>query len=145
MTTTRNLRDLAANLRHIANLFESAAVGELAEPVSLYVAISSHSMSGERSVQLVEQIATITGQPPAFEQGSTFSGDRAWLSTSLEQETWRLHCSTLAKRPDPAELLRIENEQLRAALGKIKKIAGKHAAVDGCECEDCDDLAATDG
>lgn len=123
MSTTRNLRDLAANLRHIAHLLESADVDELADPVSLYVAITSHSMSGERSVQLVEQIATITGQPPTFEKGSTFSGDRAWLGTSLEQETWRLHCSTLAKRPDPAEALRAENVALRARLGGIAILA----------------------
>lgn len=56
-----------------------------------------------------------------------------------------MHCSTLAKRPDPAEQLRIENDQLRAALGKIKKIAGKHTAVDACECEDCESLAGSDG
>jgi len=131
MSTTRNLRDLAANLRHIANLLESADVGELAEPVSLYVAISSHSMSGERSIQLVEQIATITGQPPTFEQGSTFSDNRAWLSTNLEHDTWRLHCSTLAKRPDPAEALRAENAALRARLGGIAILADVQEPTDG--------------
>lgn len=145
MTTTRNLRDLAANLRHIANLFESADVGELAEPASLYVAVSSYLLSSARGAELVEQMATITGQPPTFERSGGFSDDRAWLATKLEEGTWQLNCSVLVKRPDPAEQLRIENEKLRAALGKIKKIAAKHTEVDGCTCEDCRDLAGSDG
>jgi hypothetical protein len=137
MSYTRNPRDLVANLRHIANILESSGIEELAEPVSVYVSLNARGLTPARGPELVDQIAGVTGAPAAFEPGSGWDGNRAWLGTKLTQETWTLHCSVLAVRPDPAEQLRIENEQLRKALGKIKKIASKHTSADGCECEDC--------
>lgn len=141
MTTTRNLRDLAANLRHIANLLESAEVGELASPVTVRVAVHPGLGDDVARMEAVDQLATITGQP------ADWRGEDAYApyQTELSQDGWTLASYAYMRRPDPAVALKAENEKLRTALRKIKKIAGKHTEVDGCACEDCRDLAGSDG
>lgn len=136
--TTKNLRDIVANLRHIANLLDGAEVGELVAPVRVQVKIQP--VGGDQAA-LIDQVASVTGSAGAFDDER---GSHAFYRTVLaaEEQTWSLEAYAYLSRPDPAEALKAENEQLRKALGKIKKIASKHTGVDGCACEDCEELTS---
>lgn len=123
MKTTRNLRDLAANLRHIANLLEAAEVGELAAPVTVSVSVSS-TATGREKITVVDQIATVTRVTPTWDTSSS-SAPYGWYQTVLDPDDapWSLRSSVHGKRPDPNSALHAENERLRAKLAEIEQLA----------------------
>ncbi len=147
MKTTKNLRDLSANLRHIANLLEAADIGETERPVSLtvYVVPEYRSSAGASEFGVVDQIAQITGNAAGW-KAPIGGGDYAYYETELEQDApWRLKCQIYAKRPSQAEALEAENVRLRAKLAEIEQIAAAEPPAAGkatcvcCNPGDCGD------
>lgn len=136
---TRNLRDVVNALHHIADLFAEDV--DLDAPVSVNVRISTGYAATDADRSTIDQLATVLGVAADWNPNS--SGGHGYYEAKVDDGFWHLTCAAYQKLPDPAEQLRAENEKLRAALGKIKKIAAKHTEVDGCECEDCAELAAT--
>jgi len=116
--STANLRDIAANLRHLANLFESADLGDLPAPVTLKVHIGPSvvdSIGKEAAVKgTVELLSTVVGARPEWDEGS---GDWATYRAMASQGVWTLLASAFLPRSVTREQqLADEVEQLRAEL-----------------------------
>jgi hypothetical protein len=124
MKNTKSVRDITANLRHIANLFESADLTEFDSPVTVSVHVSPVHFSSAQALRVVDQMAAVTGAEPAWDTSSS-TGPYGWYQTGLDPADvpWSVRCSSHGKRPDPAEALKAENERLRAKLAEIKQIA----------------------
>jgi hypothetical protein len=115
--STRNLRDISANLRHIANLLDSADLGELAMPMTVRVAICP-GYSGDDAARMatVDQLATVTGKPADWRGTDEF----APYQTELTEGSWTLASHAYLHRPDP---VKAENERLKAKIAEIERLA----------------------
>jgi hypothetical protein len=122
---TRNLRDLAAHLRNITDLIESADLGELPADVDVSVQISTdYSGYGEgeddRKRAAIDVIAQITGTQPDYNKAIS-SGKYGYYQTQLtgDDEPWQLRASAYVKKPDPQAAMEAELEQLRARVAEL--------------------------
>ena len=125
-STTTNLRNVAANLRHIANLIDpKERSGDLAVPVQLHVSLlPMHGYDEADCRATVDGIAEILGVEADWERtvsGSTYGYYRAEIK---QERSWTVSASSYGLMPDPAEEIRAENERLRAKLAEIERIAG---------------------
>lgn len=121
-TMTRDLGEVAASLTHIAYLLTTAGIRELPADVDVTVSIIGPATEDAPAIALVEQLATITGAPPAWHQRS---GAYGWYRTELcdAEQFWTLRCSVFAKHPDGDSDLVAENERLRARLAELEQDA----------------------
>jgi hypothetical protein len=133
---TSNLRDVVNALHHIADLFAEDV--ELDAPVSVNVRISTGYAGSLADRAAIDKLAAALGVAASFKE---VGGGSSYYQATASEGVWSLTCASWQQTPDPAEELRRENEKLRKALTKIKKIASKHTEVDGCECEDCAEMA----
>jgi hypothetical protein len=115
--STRNLCDISANLRHIANLLDSADLGELPASVSVRVTINP-GYAGEDAGRMaaVDHLAIVTGKPADWRGNDTF----APYQTELTEGNWTLASHVYLLRPDP---VKAENERLKAKLAEIERLA----------------------
>jgi hypothetical protein len=121
MKKTRRMRDLAAHLRHIANMLETADAGELplGASISVHIAPDYSAPSDQITMALIDEVAKVTGQPAAFDNDNA-SGAYTWYRTTTPaaDQAWTLTASGHVRRP--VNDLEAENARLRDELAKLQ-------------------------